>query len=90
MLLKIDIFFISVKAYLTGKSPFGGVEAFYQQSLDTLELMSISDESEGYPDLTDLGVKLSTLHQRMPWEVSSKIQLNKYWDSKLIDPGTQN
>jgi hypothetical protein len=30
-----------------------------------------SDESEGYPDLTDLGVKLHTLEQRMPWEVSS-------------------
>jgi len=54
---------------MTSKSPFGGVEAFYQQSLDTLERMSISDESEGYPDLTHLGVKLSTLQQRMPWEV---------------------
>jgi hypothetical protein len=34
-------------------------------------ILLCSDESEGYPDLIDLGVKLHTLEQRMPWEVSS-------------------
>jgi hypothetical protein len=36
-----------------------------------MHILFCSDESEGYPDLTDLGVKLHTLEQRMPWEVSS-------------------
>lgn len=73
-----------IKAYMTSKSPFGGVEAFYQQSLDTLEQMSISDESEGYPDLTHLGVKLSTLHQRMPWELKAR-DLFSYYEYETVE-----
>ena len=59
-----------IKAFVAEKMPFGGTRVFHQLSLDTLERQSISDESEGFPDLTDLGVKLHTLHQKMPWEVS--------------------
>ncbi|XP_023331840.1 NADH dehydrogenase [ubiquinone] 1 alpha subcomplex subunit 9, mitochondrial-like [Eurytemora carolleeae] len=73
-----------IKAYMTSKSPFGGVEAFYQQSLDTLERMSISDESEGYPDLTHLGVKLSTLQQRMPWELKAR-DLFSYYEYETVE-----
>lgn len=73
-----------IKAYMTGRTPFGGIESFHQQSLDTLELMSISDETEGYPDLTHLGVKLSTLHQRMPWEVKAR-DLFSYYEYESLD-----
>jgi len=59
-----------VRAFLIGKSPLGSVNTFYQYSLDRLERDSISDMSEGYPDLTELGVKLHTLEDKMPWEVA--------------------
>eukprot|EP00090_Calanus_glacialis_P006165 TRINITY_DN1483_c0_g1_i1.p1 TRINITY_DN1483_c0_g1~~TRINITY_DN1483_c0_g1_i1.p1 ORF type:complete len:443 (-),score=135.49 TRINITY_DN1483_c0_g1_i1:111-1397(-) len=63
-----------IRAFLIGKSPFGTVNTFHQYNLDRLERDSISDMSEGvYPDLTDLGVKLHTLQDKMPWEV-------KPWD----------
>jgi len=55
------------RAWMIGKSPFGGVNTFMQYNLDRLERDSISDRSEGiYPDLTDLGVNLGTLENQMP------------------------
>jgi len=38
-------------------------------SLDRLERDAISDTSEGYPDLTDLGVQLTPMERTMPHEV---------------------
>ena len=63
-----------IRAFLIGKSPFGTVNTFHQYNLDRLERDSISDMSEGvYPDLTDLGVKLHTLQDKMPWEVRKRV-----------------
>jgi len=59
-----------IRSFIIGKSPFGGVNSFHQYSLDRLERDSISDISEGYPDLSDLGVKLHTLEDKMGWEVA--------------------
>jgi len=67
-----------MKAYFAGKTPFGGKHTFKQYSLDGLERLSLSDTSEGLPNLTDLGVKLSTLHQKMPWELAPRNQFNYY------------
>jgi len=61
-----------LKAWFMGKTPFGGINVFHEQSLDQLERSCLSDESEGYPDLKDLGVKLHTLEQRMPWELQAR------------------
>jgi len=72
-----------MKAYFAGRTPFGGNATFHQWSLDTLERQSISDESEGYPNLLDLGVKLHTLHQKMPWEVRSLDQYGYYMYENL-------
>jgi len=60
------------RAYFAEKTPFGGVRTFHQTSIDLLERQSISDQSQGYPNLTDLGVKLSTVEQKMPWELACR------------------
>lgn len=59
-----------IKSYIIGKMPFGNANLFYNASLDRLERDALSDNGEGYPDLTDLGVKLSTLEERLPWELA--------------------
>eukprot|EP00091_Calanus_sinicus_P023163 TRINITY_DN7699_c0_g1_i1.p1 TRINITY_DN7699_c0_g1~~TRINITY_DN7699_c0_g1_i1.p1 ORF type:complete len:171 (-),score=70.71 TRINITY_DN7699_c0_g1_i1:258-746(-) len=59
-----------VRAFIIGKFPFGTVNTFHQYNLDRLERDSISDMSEGLPDLTDLGVKMHTLEDKMPWELA--------------------
>eukprot|EP00092_Neocalanus_flemingeri_P017112 GFUD01018507.1.p1 GENE.GFUD01018507.1~~GFUD01018507.1.p1 ORF type:complete len:445 (-),score=106.86 GFUD01018507.1:111-1397(-) len=58
------------RAFMIGKSPFGLYNFFHQTSLDRLERDSISDTLEGFPNLTDLGVHLHTLEEKMGWEVS--------------------
>jgi len=73
-----------IKAFLASKSPFGGTRVFNQVSLDTLERMSISDESEGYPDLNDLGVKLSTVNSKMPWELKPR-DLFSYYTYETVE-----
>jgi len=73
-----------IKTFLVSKSPFGGTRVFNQLSLDTLERMSISDESEGYPDLTDLGVKLSTVYSKMPWELKPR-DLYSYYQYETVE-----
>lgn len=72
------------KAWFMGKIPIGGVKVFHQQSLDQLERSNLSDESEGFPDLTDLGVKLHTLEQKMPWEVSNR-DLYRYYEYETVE-----
>lgn len=62
-----------VRAFLIGKSPFGTVNTFHQYGLDRLERDSISDNSEGYPNLTDLGVIPRRMETQMPHEVA-------HWD----------
>jgi len=59
-----------IKSFIIGKMPFGNANLFYNASLDRLERDAISDTPEGYPDLTDLGVKLSTVEERLPWELA--------------------
>jgi len=66
---------VFAKAFLTGILPFGGVQFFNQLNIDALERMSISDESEGLPNLTDLGVKLTRVADKMPSEL---LPLNKF------------
>jgi len=61
---------VFAKAFVTGNIPFGGLNLFHQFNLDGLERMNLSDESQDLPDLTDLGVQLSTLQKKMPWEVN--------------------
>lgn len=65
------------KAYFGGVFPWGGKTSFNQFNIDTLERMSISDESEGLPNLTDLGVKLSKVIDKMPWLMHHRHQ-HKY------------
>jgi len=72
------------RAFMIGKSPFGTVGTFHQYNLDRLERDSISDTSEGYPDLTELGVKLRTLESQMPWEVSP-MDLYSYYHYETVD-----
>jgi len=52
-----------------GYVSLGNKAVFYGAGLDRVERDSISDESEGLPNLEDLGVKLSSLEQKMPHEV---------------------
>lgn len=59
-----------VKAYLFDKIGLGQYSMNMGASIDKLERTSISDESEGLPNLTDLGVKLHTLEDKIPWEVA--------------------
>jgi len=69
----------------------GNANFFKGQSLDKLERDSISDMSDGYPDLTELGVKLTKLEDRLPFEMKS-FDLHGYYhyencESRLIpDP----
>merc|ERR1719233_1489275 len=72
------------RAFMIGKSPFGTVGTFHQYNLDRLERDSLSDTSEGYPDLTELGVKLRTLESQMPWEVSP-MDLYSYYHYETVD-----
>jgi len=58
------------KVWLCGKLPFGNANWFYQSSLDRLESDSISDTSDGYPDMAEsFGVRLHTLEEKIPGEV---------------------
>eukprot|EP00088_Acartia_fossae_P011053 TRINITY_DN1553_c0_g1_i1.p1 TRINITY_DN1553_c0_g1~~TRINITY_DN1553_c0_g1_i1.p1 ORF type:complete len:439 (-),score=115.43 TRINITY_DN1553_c0_g1_i1:325-1611(-) len=65
---------VFAKVYFAQKTPFGGVTSFNQMSVDLMERWSISDESQGLPNLSDLGVKLHTIGEKMPWEVAFRDQ----------------
>jgi len=66
------------RQWLLGKLWWGNGTTFANSSLDRLERDALSDTSEGHLDLTDLGVKLHTLEQRMPFEVCT-LDLYKYY-----------
>jgi len=59
------------KAFVAQTIKIGNVKVFHQTSLDRLERDSISDTSDlGLPDITSLGVKLSSVTEKMPWELA--------------------
>lgn len=57
-----------VKAFVASQLKIGNVNCFHQTGLDRLERDSISDTSDGYPEITELGIKLHTVADKMPWE----------------------
>jgi len=59
-----------VKAWLMDKIGLGQNNMFYGASIEKLERHALTDESEGHPDLTDLGVQLHTLEDKIKWEVA--------------------
>merc|ERR1712019_32707 len=54
---------------LAQKIKIGNLNVFHGSSLDRLERDSVADESEGYPEIKELGVKLHSIEDKMPWEV---------------------
>jgi len=64
------------RAWALNKFGLGNLLWYHQQSLERLERDSLSDMSEGYPNMAEaLGVKLHTLALKMPYEV---IPLDQY------------
>jgi len=68
-----------MKAYFAQKTPFGGNRVFHQFGLDSLERMSISDNVQNLPNLTDLGVTLHTVEQKMGWELAPRNAFGYYY-----------
>ena len=62
-----------VKAIVAQKIKIGNLNVFHGSSLDRLERDSVTDESEGYPEIKELGVKLHSIEDKMPWEVRNTI-----------------
>jgi len=58
---------------------FGNHYVFHSSGLDRLERDSISDTSEGYPDLSELGVKPASVTEKMPWELAPFDQYAYYF-----------
>ena len=58
-----------IKAIVASKIKLGNLNVFHGSSLDRLERDSVTDESEGYPEITELGVKLHSIEDKIPWEV---------------------
>jgi len=59
-----------LRTAIAEKLPFGAINSFHQTCLDRLERDSISDTTDGLPQITDLGVKLHSVEEKMPWELS--------------------
>jgi len=58
------------KAIAASLIPYGfGLKYFRAPTLEKLERSQLTEMSEGYPDLTDLGVKLHTVQEKMVWEL---------------------
>ena len=57
------------KAFFAQMLRLGQIHVFHQTGLDRLERDSLSDMSEGYPEITELGVKLTKVSERMAFEV---------------------
>jgi len=68
-----------MKAYFAQKTPFGGNRVFHQYGLDPLERLSMCDNVQGLPDLTDLGVNPSTIEKKMPWELRPRNAFGYYF-----------
>ena len=67
------------KAWLIQSLPFGNRTVFRNTSMDRLERDSISDMTDGYPDMAEeLGVKLQRVTDRFPWEVRPMDQYAYY------------
>ncbi len=50
--------------------PFGfSLKYFKSPTLERLERSQLNEVSEGYPSITDLGVKLHKVEDKMPWEL---------------------
>eukprot|EP00088_Acartia_fossae_P034980 TRINITY_DN35971_c0_g1_i3.p1 TRINITY_DN35971_c0_g1~~TRINITY_DN35971_c0_g1_i3.p1 ORF type:complete len:388 (+),score=120.49 TRINITY_DN35971_c0_g1_i3:156-1166(+) len=58
------------KAFFAQMLGLGNRYVFHSTSLDRLDRDSISDMSQGYPDLTELGIKLHSVTEKMPWELA--------------------
>ena len=59
------------KAFVAQTIKIGNVYTFHQTSIDRLERDSISDTPDlGLPDITSLGVRLSSVTEKMPWELA--------------------
>ena len=70
------------KAFFAQTIRLGNRYVFHQTGLDRLERDSLSDMSEGYPEITELGVKLSKVTDRMPFEVCFCFYI--YFDDYLL------
>lgn len=70
-----------VKHYIMGKmGKMGNHTVFVSASLDRLERDSVSDTSEGLPDMAEaLGVKLTRLEQKVPYIASAWDQYAYYY-----------
>lgn len=80
LMLRPDAFVRSfVFSQLAGKK-----NCWHGQSLDKLERDSISDLSDGFPDLTELGVKLHTFEDKLPFEVAP-FDLHGYYQYEDCD-----
>lgn len=73
------------RAWLMSKMPVGQVYTFKSCSLDRLERESISDTSEGYPDMAEsLGVELHTLADKLRWEVEG-FDIYSYYHYETVE-----
>jgi len=62
--------FTFAKATTMSLLPFGlGLRYLRATTLERLERSQLSELSEGYPSITDLGVKLHRVEDKMPWEL---------------------
>jgi len=67
------------KAFFAQMIRLGQIHVFHQTGLDRLERDSLSDMSEGYPEITELGVKLTKVSERMAFEVAPFDQYAYYF-----------
>lgn len=71
------------KATACSLMPFGmGLKYFKACTLERLERSQLSEISEGLPSITDLGVKLHRVEEKMPWELD-KYRAFKYFNYPL-------
>jgi len=77
MLLDPETFIKAFIAQNLGR--LGNHHVFHQTGLDRLERDSISDTSEGYPDLSELGVKPASVSEKLPWELAPLDQYAYYF-----------
>jgi len=74
-----------IKAGLVQYAPFGQ-RTFVGSTLEKLERSQLSDISQGYPSIAEMGVKLQTAKETLPWAIEPWRQ-NRYLHGP-IDPRT--
>ena len=57
-----------IKAGLVQYAPFGQ-RTFVGSTLEKLERSQLSDISQGYPSIAEMGVKLQTAKETLPWAI---------------------